>query len=146
MLPMSNMAFVGSFNPRETLLIKWSMSQQNAPSPPSIPNSFKRKMFAIPWAVDTNGKHHNQKRSDPERIHLACTDPQCAFSFCTRENAEGVFRLVRWSWHSCDPFGVSKTKRSWVKDQALELLRGDENCERCCPQEETAQRCWGGGE
>ena len=34
--------------------------------------------------------------------------------------------MVRWSWHSRDPFGVSKTKRSQVKGQALELLRCDE--------------------
>ena len=126
----SKQVFRCTFNPLETPNIIRLMSQQNAPSPPPVPpESFDTKRLAIQWALDTNVKHHKQaktKRSDPERIHLACTDPQCAFSFCARKNAEGVFRVVRWSWHSCDPFGVSKTKRSWVKDQALELLRGDE--------------------
>ena len=106
------------------------MSQQGVPSaPPLPPDLFDTKRLAIKWASDTNAKHHKQartKRSDSERVHLVGTDPQCAVSFCAGKNAEGAFRVMQWSWHSCDPFSLSKTKRSWVKDQAIEMLRVDQ--------------------
>ena len=87
--------FLCPFNPLETHRIIPVMSQQDAPSaPPLPPDLFDTKRLAIKWAIDTNVKHHKQartKRSDSERVHLVCTDPQCAFLFlCAEERGGGV--------------------------------------------------------
>ena len=102
------------------------MSQPEKPQPaPQPPESFQTKKEAIGWMIDVNATRHKEartKKSDRTRVYFECTKPACAFSCHINKNADGLFRVSRWSWHTCGVVTNPKVKRSWVVEKAKEKL------------------------
>ena len=84
------------------------------------------KQEAIRWMLDTNMCHHKEaktKKSDTTRVHFVCTQEGCEFSCHINQNADGLFRFAKWSWHSCDELSRPRVKRAWVVQKAKEKLQ-----------------------
>ena len=69
-----------------------------------------------------NHKKAKTKKSDPRRVYFQCTEPGCQFCCHVFKGVDGLFRVVRWTWHTCSPFVKGDVKRSWVAQKAKQLL------------------------
>ena len=75
--------------------------------------------------LNTNSERHKEaktKKSDKTRVYFQCTKPGCQYACNIRKSSDGLFRVVKWSWHTCDDFSQPKVKRSWVTGKAKEML------------------------
>ena len=96
---------------------------------PHPPDCFQTKEDAIRWVLDTNHCLHKEARtrkSDTTRIHFQCTQAGCEFSCNINKHRDGLFRVAKWSWHTCGIIKNPTVKRTWVKQMAKKALEDDE--------------------
>ena len=97
---------------------------------PVPPQSFGSKEEAILRMLNINSKNHKgvkTSKSDATRVYFRCTDPECEYICNIRKSSDGLFKIVKWQWHTRDPFSLPKVKRAWVKEKAKEMLGEKEN-------------------
>ena len=99
---------------------------------PQPPESFPTKQDAIRWMIDINACQHKEartKKSDTTRVHFQCTKEGCEFSCHINKSADGLFRIAKWSWHTCGVIAQPKVKRAWIVEMAKARLEETEELE-----------------
>ena len=75
--------------------------------------------------IELNACRHKEartKKSDKTRVHFQCTKPNCEFCCHINKSSDGLFRVVKWAWHTCGELSQPKVKRSWVVERVKERL------------------------
>ena len=67
-------------------------------------------------------KEAKTKKSDTTRVHFQCTSPDCDFCCHINKSSDGIFRVVKWKWHTCGEVSQPRVKPAWVVEKAKEKL------------------------